>query len=1439
VTLHLTPFEGGSALSAFRVQQLLPALQAVHNKVNGIAARYVHLVASTGEPSAALKDQLAALLTYGDPYNGPKDGVLIVVTPRFGTVSPWASKASDIAHNCGLAVKRVERIVEYCLTLKSGLLSKSALSSAQLQQIADLLHDRMTESVMFERAQALKLFEALPAAPMAHVDVLQGGKAALLAANTEFGLALAADEIDYLVNAFTQLKRNPTDVELMMFAQANSEHCRHKIFNAEFTIDGAAQPHSLFGMIRHTHQTHPQHMLVAYSDNASVMAGSQVERFSAKSASSPYGISASSYQKESALQHILMKVETHNHPTAISPFPGAATGAGGEIRDEGATGRGSKPKAGLTGFSVSQINWGQSPINPQNQDSENNWNLTPIYGKPGHIASPLQIMIEGPLGGAAFNNEFGRPNLLGYFREYEQCLRYQLTDASGTAVEQTEQRGYHKPIMLAGGLGVIDASQTHKIQFPAGSLLIQLGGPGMRIGMGGGAASSMTTGANAAHLDFDSVQRGNPEIERRAQEVINQCWLQGEGGGSCGSGNPILAIHDVGAGGLSNAFPELTNDAGRGALFDLRSVPLEESGLAPKEIWSNESQERYVLAIAPESLAQFKALCERERCPFAVVGVATLERQLVVGDVDLDSAKVVHPEADLSVRRAGPPQASTAPSGGSAVHAVTSVGVAVDMPMNVLLGKPPKLHRDVKTVKRKFAPLNLTGVDLQQAAINVLAHPTVASKRFLITIGDRTVGGLTHRDQMVGPWQVPVADCAVTLADFKGFAGEAMAIGERTPLATVNAAASGRMAVAEAITNLLAAPIELDRVKLSANWMAACGEPGEDAALYETVQAVGLELCPALGISIPVGKDSLSMRTQWKDEEGVDKKVTSPVSLIVTAFATLADVRGTLTPQLNASEATALILIDLGHGQNRMGGSILAQTLGQMGDVVPDLDQPQDLIKLVKAVNALRARGHLLAYHDRSDGGLFAAACEMAFAGHVGVALNVDMLVTEGDGVSDSRMDWGDAKNWASQVSGRRDEQTLKALFSEELGALLQVRKADRDAVMQVLRAHGLSAFSHVVGQTRPATSQIQAGVGEVQVWRDAKSIFSAKLADLHQVWDATSWKICQQRDNPECADAEHAAAGLAADPGLHFYMKNQALALIYKGQAATQNVADVFSCTPSGSHGLQVEPAMTVSEAPALLLSRPKVAVLREQGVNSHVEMAYAFTEAGFEAFDVHMTDLQTGRAKLADFKGVVACGGFSYGDTLGAGIGWARSITFNRVLADQFKAFFGRTDTFGLGVCNGCQMFAELADIIPGAQDWPRFTTNQSERFEARLSMVEVLESPSLFFTGLAGSRLPIDVAHGEGFANFNYRGNANKAIAAMRFTDNTGAATEAYPFNPNGSPGGLTAVTTADGRFTAMMPHPERVFRNLQLSWTDQDVSAFSPWMQLWRNARKWVG
>lgn len=1331
----MTTLAGGNALSSFRAQQLQPALEAIHPKISGIAARFVHLVATDAAPTPAEQQRLAALLTYGDPYAGPEEGAVLIVTPRLGTLSPWASKATDIARNCGIAIRRVERITEYRISLKAGLLGKTPEPTAeQLGQIAALLHDRMTESVVADRSAAAALFTELQPVPMEHVDVLAGGRKALEAANARFGLALADDEIDYLVTAFTGLARNPTDVELMMFAQANSEHCRHKIFNAQFTIDGVAQDKSLFGMIRNTHQLAPQHTVVAYSDNASIMEGHAVERFVAKMPSGASASSASSYQKSSAVQHVLMKVETHNHPTAISPFPGASTGAGGEIRDEGATGRGSKPKAGLTGFTVSKL-WGSA------------------VGKPEHIASPLQIMVEGPLGGAAFNNEFGRPNLNGYFREYEQ-------NVGGV------QRGYHKPIMIAGGVGTIDAELTKKIEFPAGSLLIQLGGPGMRIGMGGSAASSMATGTNAAELDFDSVQRGNPEIERRAQEVINHCWAQG-------SNNPILAIHDVGAGGLSNAFPELTNDAGRGARFDLRAVQLEESGMSPKEIWSNESQERYVLAIAPESLPLFQAFCERERCPFAVIGTATEERQLVLHD----------PAATAEDQK-----------------------LPVDMPMNVLLGKPPKMHRDVKTVVREFAPMDLTGVPLQKAVIDVLAHPTVASKRFLITIGDRTVGGLSHRDQMVGPWQVPVADCAVTLADYKGFAGEAMSMGERTPLAAINAPASGRMAVAEAITNLLAAPIELPRVKLSANWMAACGEPGEDAALYETVKAVGMELCPALCVSIPVGKDSLSMRTQWSD--GNDKKkVTSPVSLIVSAFASLSDVRGTLTPQLDATEAdTTLVLIDLGKGQNRMGGSILGQTLEQSGDVVPDVDDPQDLVNLVNAVNALRAQGRILAYHDRSDGGLLAAAAEMAFAGHVGVALNVDMLITEGDGVSDSRMDTGDAKNWATQVGARRDELTLKALFSEELGVLLQVRTADRNEVMQTLREHGLSKFSHFVGKTRPAASEIDAGKGELQVWRDAKAVFSAPLADLHQVWDAVSWKICQQRDNPANADAEHAAAGEPTDPGLHVHLTFD----------AADNVA-----------------------APYLNLAKPKVAILREQGVNSHIEMAYAFTEAGFEAYDVHMTDLQTGRVKLEDFKGVVACGGFSYGDTLGAGIGWARSITFNPVLAAQFQGFFGRTDTFGLGVCNGCQMFAELADIIPGAQDWPRFTTNQSERFEARLSLVEVLESPSLFLQGMAGSRLPIAVAHGEGYANFKYRGNADKAIAAMRYVDNHGRATEQYPFNPNGSAGGLTAVTTADGRFTAMMPHPERVFRNVQMSWTSEDKSQFSGWMRIWRNARKWVG
>jgi phosphoribosylformylglycinamidine synthase len=1249
-----------------------------------------------------MQDKLAGLLRYGDAYTGTDDGALVLVMPRLGTLSPWASKATDIARNCGLVLHRVERVTEYRLQLKKPLLgSAKPLSADDLQACAALLHDRMTESVAFSRDAARHLFDARDAEPLAHVDVLGAGRAALVAANTEFGLALSADEIDYLVDAFTTLGRNPSDVELMMFAQANSEHCRHKIFNADFTIDGERQPLSMFGMIRNTEKLNPQHSVVAYSDNSAVMEGGAVQRWL------PQGFTnAPAYGPRDEVAHVLMKVETHNHPTAISPFPGAATGAGGEIRDEGATGRGARPKAGLTGFSVGHLHL------PGLAEA---WEAHPI-GKPAHIASALQIMVDGPLGGAAFNNEFGRPNLAGYFRVFEQPV-------AGV------QRGYHKPIMIAGGLGMISAGQTHKRPFGAGTLLVQLGGPGMRIGMGGGAASSMAAGTNTAALDFDSVQRGNPEIQRRAQEVINHCW-------SLGEGNPILAIHDVGAGGISNAFPELVDGAGKGATFDLRKVPLEETGLAPKEIWCNESQERYTLAVDPDLLPLFQQMCARERCPYAVVGVATDAPSLVLED--------------------GP--------GGERV---------IDMPMQVLLGKPPKMHRDVQRVARTEPPLDLTGVMLEDVAFSVLRHPTVASKRFLITIGDRTVGGLSHRDPMVGPWQVPVADCAVTLADYAGFRGEAMAMGERTPLAALHAPASGRMAVAEAITNLLAAPISLPRIKLSANWMAACGEPGEDAALYDTVQAVGMDLCPALGIGIPVGKDSLSMRTKWRDD-GVDKQVTAPVSLVITAFATLDDVRGTLTPQLQPGDTT-LILVDLGNGQNRMAGSMLAQVINQFGDVVPDVDDPQQLKALVAAINQLRSEGKLLAYHDRSDGGLWAAACEMAFAGQLGLSLNVDLLVTEGDGITSSLAEYGDSKNWATQVSARRNELTLKALFNEELGVLIQVPRAERDAVMGVLRSHGLSRHSHVVGKPNDR--------GVVEVWRDAKLQFSAPLRDLQQAWDAVSWQIARLRDNPACADAEHAAAGAVGDPGLH--------------QHLTFDVA--------------ANPA-----APFLQLAKPKVAILREQGVNSHVEMSYAMAEAGFEAFDVHMTDLQTGRARLDQFQALVACGGFSYGDTLGAGEGWARSILFNPALAEQFAAFFQRPDTLALGVCNGCQMMAALAPIIPGTEAWPRFTRNKSEQFEARLSLVEVLESPSLFFTGMAGSRLPIAVAHGEGFADFSQRGNAQQVRPAMRFVDHHGAATEAYPFNPNGSPAGLTSVTTDDGRFTVLMPHPERVFRNAQMSF-----------------------
>ncbi len=1324
--LHLHSFPGGDALPAHPSRALLALLRAAVPRVSGLAAQHLHWVAFDAAPAPATIDRVQALLRYGDAFESATGAAQVVVAPRLGTVSPWASKASDIARTCGIAVHRVERVTVFHISLEGGVFGAAKpLGDAEWQACAALLHDRMTETVLRAPDDARRLFDVQPAAPMQQVDVLGRGRAALIEANLDFGLALSDDEIDYLVDAFgVKLGRNPSDVELTMFAQANSEHCRHKIFNATFRIDGALQPHSMFQLIRQTHAAAPQHSIVAYDDNAAVMEGHAIERWR------PHGFTnAPIYAAKAETAHVLMKVETHNHPTAISPFPGAATGAGGEIRDEGATGRGARPKAGLTGFSVSNL---------QLPDRDEPWERESI-GRPAHIASALAIMTEGPLGGAAFNNEFGRPNLGGYFRVYEQRV-------AGV------QRGYHKPIMIAGGVGAIDATLTGKIVFPAGTLLVQLGGPGMRIGMGGGAASSMAAGANTAALDFDSVQRGNPEIQRRAQEVINHC-------AGLGGQNPVLAIHDVGAGGLSNAFPELVDGAGRGARLDLSKVPLEETGLAPVEVWCNESQERYVLALQPAGLPLFEAMCARERCPFAVVGIAAEARHLVLDDG----------------------------TGGAA---------PIDMPMDVLLGKVPRMLRDVQRVARTAPALQLGDVALGTVAFDVLRHPTVASKRFLVTIGDRTVGGLSHRDPMVGPWQVPVADCAVTLADFRGFAGEAFAVGERSPLAALAAPASGRMAIGEAITNLLAAPIELARVKLSCNWMAACGDPGEDAALYDTVQAAR-DLCVALGVSVPVGKDSLSMRTRWS-EDGVARQVSAPVSLVVSAFASVADVLGTLTPQLLPAD-TALILVDLGCGQMRMAGSMLAQVVGQFGDVVPDLDDPALLAALVAATNQLRAEGRLLAYHDRSDGGLWATVCEMVFAGRLGVSLNVDLLVTEGDGIADSRAEYGDSKNWASQVGARRDELTLKALFNEELGAVLQVRREDRDAVLAVLRAHGLARHSHVIGRTNERAV--------VEVWRDAKAVFSAPLRDLQQAWDEVSWRIARLRDHPDAADAEHASAGDPDERGLHVH--------------------------------LGFDPA---DDAAAPFIAggvRPRVAILREQGVNSHVEMAYAMAQAGFDAFDVHMSDLQAGRARLDQFQLLVACGGFSYGDTLGAGEGWARSILFNAALADQFAGFFGRADTLALGVCNGCQMMAALAPLIPGAQAWPRFTHNRSQRFEARLSQVEVLASPSAFFAGMAGSRLPIAVAHGEGYADFSQRGDAATVHRVMRFVDSHGAATEAYPHNPNGSPQGLTAVTTADGRFTALMPHPDRVFRNIQMSWTPDDRSAASPWMRMFRNARVHLG
>ncbi|MFC5302731.1 phosphoribosylformylglycinamidine synthase [Azospira restricta] len=1313
---------GAPAFSAFRLQRLQQTLVAAVPGVTGVSADYWHFVAVRDQLADDAREGLAALLE-ARPDEGDAAGTLFLVTPRVGTISPWSSKATDIAWNCGFdGVERIERGIAFHVAGK-------AFSDDEQRRLAGLLHDRMTESVMADFEETGALFRHFEPKPLSSVDALAGGRAALVEANGRLGLALSEDEIDYLLDIFTKASRNPTDVELMMFAQANSEHCRHKIFNASWVIDGEQKAETLFGMIRETHQAHPDGTVVAYSDNASVIEGATIPRFY-PDAHGRYG-----YREE--LTHILMKVETHNHPTAISPFPGASTGSGGEIRDEGATGRGSKPKAGLCGFTVSNLNLPEAP---------QPWEKS--IGKPSRIASALDIMIEGPIGAAAFNNEFGRPNLTGYFRTYEQ----QVGD---------EVKGYHKPIMIAGGLGSIQAGQAFKApSFPAGTLLIQLGGPGMLIGLGGGAASSMTTGTNTEDLDFASVQRGNPEIQRRAQEVIDRCWQLGvpkNDAAQPGDGNPILSIHDVGAGGISNALPELAHGAGVGARFELREVKIEEPGMSPAEIWCNEAQERYVLAIPPSRLEEFALLCERERCPFAVVGQTTAEHRLVVADRHFGNKPV-------------------------------------DMDMDALLGKPPRMTREVVHLPPVTVPLDVGALELKDAAYRVLRLPAVADKTFLISIGDRTVGGLTARDQMVGPWQVPVADVAVTLMGYQGYVGEAFAMGERTPLAVLDAPASGRMAVGESITNIAAANIaKLGDVKLSANWMAAAGTPGEDACLFDTVRAVS-DLCQTLGVSIPVGKDSLSMRTAWEDD-GAKKQVVSPLSLIVTAFARVADARRTLTPLLALDQGeTDLLLIDLGAGRNRLGGSALAQVYNATGSDAPDVDEPQRLAAFFGAIQQLAAENLLLAYHDRGDGGLFATVAEMAFASRCGVSLDLDGLCYD-----PLLHDVDGNEKKPELLGGRSFELLVRALFNEELGAVVQIRRRDREAVMGVLRAAGLGACATFVGYPNPWD--------EVRVIRNAKAVLREKRVELQRAWSETSYRMQSLRDNPECAQQEYDRILDANDKGL--------------------------------SASLAYDPADDIAAPFINSGARPQVAILREQGVNGQVEMAAAFDRAGFAVVDVHMSDILAGRVFLKDFKGAVACGGFSYGDVLGAGQGWARTILFNGRARDEFSAFFGRPDTFALGVCNGCQMMSALKTLVPGAEHWPRFVRNRVEQFEARFTMVEVPESPSIFFAGMGGSRMPVVVSHGEGRADFSQTGDLGKVLTAMRYLDNAGNPTEVYPYNPNGSPNGVTGVTTADGRFTIMMPHPERTFRTVQMSWHPAGWGEDSPWLRMFRNARKWVG
>jgi len=1292
---------GARALSPFRLDRLLQATREVEPSISSIHAEFYHFVDLVEPLGTAERAALERLLHYGDRSVNPSPGgTHLLVIPRPGTISPWSSKATDIAQNCGLQkVRRIERGVLYTLE------TSAALDDAALRRVAALIHDRMTQVVVRGLEEAEVLFQSGQPKDLSTVDILGSGRAALVQANRDLGLALAEDEIDYLVATFQALDRNPTDVELMMFAQANSEHCRHKIFNADWVIDGERQQSSLFGMIRNTYRAHPDGILSAYKDNAAVITGFPSRRFFPDSESREY-----EYHEEDV--HILMKVETHNHPTAISPFPGAATGSGGEIRDEGATGRGARPKAGLCGFSVSNL---------RIPGAERPWETD--HGKPEQIVSALDIMIEAPLGAAAYNNEFGRPNIAGYFRTFEEVV---------PGPEGEEIRGYHKPIMIAGGVGNIRPEHVEKARIPVGAKLIVLGGPAMLIGLGGGAASSMNTGTSQAELDFASVQRDNAEIQRRCQEVIDQCWQLGEA-------NPILSIHDVGAGGISNAIPEMVNDSTRGARIDLRAIPSADPHLSPMEIWCNESQERYVLAVEPERLAEFQAICERERCPFAVIGEATEERRLVVYDDYFGNTPI-------------------------------------DLPLEVVLGKPPRMLRDVQRRPAPRKPFETGGIDPYEAAQRVLRLPAVADKTFLITIGDRTVGGLVARDQMVGPWQVPVSDVGVTATAFHGYTGEALAMGERTPVALIDQAASARMAVGEALTNIAAARIrELGDVVLSANWMAAAGHPGEDVGLYEAVRAVGLELCPALGIAIPVGKDSLSMKTVWR-EDGEAKSVTAPLSLIVSAFAPVLDIRRTLTPELRTDlGATDLILIDLGRGRNRLGGSALAQVYKQVGDQAPDLDDPELFKRFFATIQQLNERGLVLAYHDRSDGGLFATIAEMAFAARTGVTIELD--------------DLGD--------------DPLAALFAEELGAVIQVRRADLDEVLELLRAAGLNECSTLLGAPNADDRLVFEFAG--REW------LAGPRVDFQAAWSETSYLMQSRRDNPACAEEEYRALWDRTDPGLNAVVTFD----------LDDDVAAPFIATGA----------------------RPKVAILREQGVNGQLEMAAAFDRAGFAAVDVHMSDIIAGRVSLRDFHGVAACGGFSYGDVLGAGQGWAKSILYNARARDEFEAFFHRGDTFAIGVCNGCQMMSGLTELIPGAESWPRFVRNLSEQFEARLALVEVLDSPSIFLRGMAGSRIPIVVSHGEGRAQFAEGVDpaelVRQGIVALRYVDNHGRVAERFPANPNGSPLGITGLTTPDGRFTIMMPHPERVFRAVQFSWRPREWTEDSPWMRIFRNARVWLG